>query len=71
MSQHFKFLKSKIEGLCIIERSLIEDERGFFSRFFCEEEYKKISDSWTNRDLFYKNNKGDWVLKQSVGKENK
>ena len=42
MSQHFKFLKSKIEGLYIIERSLIEDDRGFFSRFFCEEEYKKI-----------------------------
>ena len=42
MSQHFNFLKSKIEGLYIIERSLIEDDRGFFSRFFCEEEYKKI-----------------------------
>jgi len=42
MKQHFKFLRSKIEGLYSIERSLIDDERGFFSRFFCEEEYKKI-----------------------------
>ena len=36
-----------------------------------EEDFKKISDSWTNRDLFYKNNKGDWILKESVGKKNK
>ena len=42
MKQHLKFLKSEIEGLYTIERSQIEDERGFFSRFFCEEEYKNI-----------------------------
>ena len=42
MSQYFKFLKSKIEGLFTIERSLIEDDRGFFSRFFCEEEFTKL-----------------------------
>jgi len=42
MNQHFKFLKTKIEELYIIERSLIEDDRGFFSRFFCEKEYRSI-----------------------------
>jgi len=51
MSQHFKFLKSKIEGLYSIERSLIEDERGFFSRLFCEEEFKKIGFSQPIRQM--------------------
>ena len=51
MKQHFKFLKSKIEGLYSIERSLIEDERGSFSRFFCEEEYKNIGFSQPIRQM--------------------
>ena len=28
-----------IEGLLVIEHKPIQDERGFFARFFCEEEF--------------------------------
>ena len=42
MSQHFKFIATKIDGLYVIERNLIEDDRGFFSRFFCAEDYKNL-----------------------------
>ena len=42
MSQHFKFIATKIDGLYVIERNLIKDDRGFFSRFFCAEEYKEL-----------------------------
>jgi dTDP-4-dehydrorhamnose 3,5-epimerase len=42
MRKHFKFTKTKLDGLFLIERRHIEDERGFFSRFFCEEDFKAI-----------------------------
>ena len=42
MSLHFKFIETKIDGLYVIERNLIKDDRGFFSRFFCAEEYKEL-----------------------------
>jgi len=51
MSHHFKFLKSKIEELYIIERSIIEDDRGFLSRFFCEEDFKKIGFSQSIKQI--------------------
>ena len=42
MSKHFKFFSTKLKGLQIIQRTLIKDDRGFFSRFYCEEDYKYL-----------------------------
>ena len=42
MSQHFKFIATKIDGLYVIERNLIEDDRGFFSRFFVQKIIKNL-----------------------------
>ena len=36
------FHKTKIEGLYIIESELKIDERGYFARIFCKEEFAKI-----------------------------
>lgn len=36
------FHKTKIEGLYIIEPELRVDERGYFARVFCKEEFSKI-----------------------------
>lgn len=35
------FTETKINGVYIIEPELLTDERGFFARSFCKEEYKK------------------------------
>jgi len=35
------FTKTKIEGVYIIEPELKTDERGFFARIFCKEEFQK------------------------------
>jgi dTDP-4-dehydrorhamnose 3,5-epimerase len=35
------FKETKLEGAYIIEIELMEDERGFFARSFCSEEFKK------------------------------
>lgn len=35
---HLELLKTPIPGLILIQRSPIEDERGFFSRFYCANE---------------------------------
>ncbi len=64
---------SRKEAVKLVEKYDSEFPKIYYKEFLdylgiTEQEYKKISDSWTNRDLFYKNNKGDWVLKQSVGK---
>jgi len=37
-----KFKETKIEGLYIIEPELKIDERGYFARIFCKNEFKKI-----------------------------
>lgn len=37
-----KFIETKISGLYVIELELKADERGYFARIFCEEEFKKI-----------------------------
>lgn len=36
-----KFVKTNIEGLCIIEPEFLRDLRGYFVRTFCKEELKK------------------------------
>jgi len=42
MSQHFNFIESPLKGLYKIDRKPISDSRGFFSRFYCAEEFKEI-----------------------------
>ena len=42
MSQHFDFVETPLEGLFRINRKPIMDSRGFFSRFFCAEEFKSL-----------------------------
>lgn len=42
MSQHFDFIEAPLDGLLRIDRKPIMDSRGFFSRFFCAEEFKGI-----------------------------
>lgn len=42
MSQRFNFVETPLVGLYKIERIPIQDSRGFFSRFFCAEEFKEI-----------------------------
>ena len=51
MCQHFKFIATKIDGLYVIERNLIEDDRGFFSRFFCAEDYKELGFSQSIKQM--------------------
>ena len=36
----FDFLPTPLNGLMVVQRKTIADERGFFSRFFCAEEFK-------------------------------
>lgn len=38
---HFKLLPTPLAGLTIIERKPIEDTRGFFCRFYCDEEFRE------------------------------
>ena len=42
MSQRFNFIPTKLAGLYHIERKPISDSRGFFSRFYCAEEFKSM-----------------------------
>ena len=42
MSQHFDFTETPLAGLVRVDRKPIIDNRGFFSRFFCAEEFKEI-----------------------------
>ena len=39
---HFDFNQTGLEGLTIVQRKMVEDQRGFFSRFFCTEEFRQI-----------------------------
>jgi len=36
---NFEFIETEIVGLKVIQRKTIEDDRGFFSRFFCAETF--------------------------------
>ena len=38
----FDFSATPLSGLYVVNRYLIEDERGFFSRFFCAKEFLRI-----------------------------
>lgn len=42
MSQRFNFIETLLSGVYKVEQKPIEDSRGFFSRFFCAEEFKEI-----------------------------
>ena len=42
MSHRFNFIGTPLTGLYKVEHKPIEDLRGFFSRFFCAEEFKEI-----------------------------
>ncbi|RDU58324.1 dTDP-4-dehydrorhamnose 3,5-epimerase [Helicobacter sp. MIT 99-5507] len=38
----FTFVETKIENLFVIEPKQIKDERGYFERYFCKENFKEI-----------------------------
>ncbi|CAG1021859.1 dTDP-4-dehydrorhamnose 3,5-epimerase [Patescibacteria group bacterium] len=38
----FDFIETPLNGLFVIQRKPIEDSRGFFSRFYCAEEFKTV-----------------------------
>lgn len=40
--ERFDFTNTSIDGLRVVQRKLIEDSRGFLSRFFCAEEFYPI-----------------------------
>lgn len=42
MSQHFDFISTPLQGLYRVDRKPITDQRGFFSRFFCAEDFEKV-----------------------------
>lgn len=42
MSQRFDFIETPLAGLFRVDRKPITDSRGFFTRFFCAEEFKEI-----------------------------
>ena len=37
----FDFIKTPLSGLKVVQRKAIEDHRGFFSRFYCAEEFSQ------------------------------
>jgi len=40
--QNFDFTPTPLTGVYTVDKKLIEDERGFFNRFFCEREFSRI-----------------------------
>jgi len=42
MSPRFSFIETPLAGLFRVNRTVLEDQRGFFSRFFCAEEFKEV-----------------------------
>lgn len=42
MSQRFEFTETDLAGLFTVGRKPIADERGFFARFFCAQEFRSI-----------------------------
>jgi len=42
VSERFDFIETPLAGLVRVDRKSIEDNRGFFSRFFCAKEFKQI-----------------------------
>jgi dTDP-4-dehydrorhamnose 3,5-epimerase len=54
------FTETKIEGAIIIEPELLTDERGFFARSFCKEEFEKhgLETSLVQCNISYNKKKG-------------
>jgi len=42
MSERFSFIETPLSGLYRVEREILEDQRGFFTRFYCGDEFKRI-----------------------------
>jgi len=42
LTQKFDFISTPLAGLYVVDRKLVGDERGFFSRFFCAKEFSQI-----------------------------
>lgn len=42
MSARFDFIKTPLSGLFVVRRKPILDNRGYFTRFFCAEEFKEV-----------------------------
>lgn len=42
LTRRFAFTPTPLAGLWVVERGRIEDDRGFFSRFFCQQEFAGI-----------------------------
>ena len=38
----FDFIQTPLSGLVLVQRKVIEDHRGFFSRFYCAEEFSDV-----------------------------
>jgi len=36
----FDFIETPLEGLMLVQRKALEDDRGFLSRFYCTEEFR-------------------------------
>jgi dTDP-4-dehydrorhamnose 3,5-epimerase len=55
-----KFSETFIDDLILIEGNPIQDERGFFIRNYCRDEFKKngFSENWVQTNLSFNNKKG-------------
>jgi len=55
-----KFAETKIKGVFVIEPELIEDERGFFARTWCEKEFEEhgLIPSYVQCNISFNKNKG-------------
>jgi len=56
-----KFIETKIEGVYIVEQTLIADERGFYARTFCSREFASVSgldDNFVQCNASYNNTAG-------------
>lgn len=38
----FDFTSTPLSGLALVQRKIIEDHRGYFSRFYCHEEFREM-----------------------------
>jgi dTDP-4-dehydrorhamnose 3,5-epimerase len=38
---HFDFISTPLDGLTLVQRTSIEDHRGFLSRFYCADEFRE------------------------------
>ncbi len=55
-----RFLQTKIAGLVLVAPELQQDERGFFTRIFCQEEFRTqgLADTFVQSSLSYNRRKG-------------